>query len=137
MGVSKADLADLFFSGFEETFSGIDASCDGNGRHGPWTITDANNSRFRLRFAIEEQPNDEGPTLAIKEVTTGPGNAALLRRIISYAVAFQERHKLYDLTIGTSAEDEAGRQRFVNALCDFTPKLRADLPSGCVRTRVN
>jgi hypothetical protein len=137
MGVSKADLADLFFTEFEKRFTGIDAVCDGIGPPGPWTITDVENPHFRLRFAFEEESNVPGPTLVIKEIVVGPGKAPLLRGMVGFAVDFVEHHGLYNLAIGTTAEDEAGRQRFVNALCAITPKLHPDLPSGCVRTRVH
>lgn len=136
MGVNRADLADLFFTEFEKRFSGIDAVCDGNGPPSSWTITDVENPRFRLRFAFEEESNDPGLTLVIKEIVTGPGRAGLLRGVVGFAIDFVERHCLYDIAIGTMAEDDAARQRFVNALREITPRLRPAEP-GCVRMRTN
>jgi hypothetical protein len=130
-GMNRADLADMFFEGFEKTFSGFECVCIKVGSENTWIITIDEKPDFRMRFAFEE--TEDGPTFAIKEIFPGRGNAEVLKRAVKLALDFYEPAGFTNLIIGSAAEDAAGRQRFVNALCAITPMLQP-AENGYVRT---
>lgn len=135
MSVNKADLAEVFLTECQKLFSGFNVDMLGEaGREGPWTITIDEKPDFRMRFAFEE--TEGGPTFAIKEIFPGRGNAELLRGVVDLVFRFYKPAGFTELIIGTSAEDAAARQRFVDALCKITPKLQP-AENGCVRALLN